>query len=382
MGINRENYEIYFLDYHEGRLEPGQVAELLVFLESNPGLKEEFEDFENILVTPDMSVSFDGKSTLKKNNVPAFGPINASNYETYFIADTEKQLTIPEQQWLAGFLQSNPLLRKEHDLYLNTHLQPDMHIYYPGKAGLRRSVLNTRLFYYYALSAAASIALLFAVYMYSGTKQEPFLTARQNTPGIPSAIHRNERKAIPQQEISVQPLVSDSKTERNASISNQPAVVNLLANERYSGERKTIIEILPRSINFVTSRDFVNPEYLFIRETRNNIETYATLYDQVNLANRMQDEQVLAPVVSSPKSMLRTGLNKLSGIFTGKETSPSQTTVNFWTIAGLGISGYNLLTDRDLRLLTQSNDSGKVVSYALKGDEFEFTRSKNKQGKP
>ena len=135
MNINRENYEIYFLDYHEGRLEPGQVAELLVFLEAHPELKEEFEDFENIPVAPDMSVYFAEKTSLKKNNVSDFGPINASNYESYFIAETEKQLTPDEQLWLAGFMERNPGLTNDLELYIKTRIQPDLQIQYPGKAG-------------------------------------------------------------------------------------------------------------------------------------------------------------------------------------------------------------------------------------------------------
>ena len=133
MNINKENYEMYFLDYHEGRLKPGQVGELLVFIEAHPELKEEFDDFENILVTPDMSTFFAEKSLLKKNDISDFGPINASNYETFFIADTENQLTPEEKHWLAGFLESNPGLVSVYELYLSTQLQPDMHIQYPEK---------------------------------------------------------------------------------------------------------------------------------------------------------------------------------------------------------------------------------------------------------
>ena len=96
----------------------------------------------------------------------------------------------------------------------------------------------------------------------------------------------------------------------------------------------------------------------------------------------MLNEQKLKPVASSPKIMLHAGLAKLAGIFTGKETPSNRSTINFWTLADLGVSGYNLLTDNDLKLLTQSNARGKVVAYTLKGDEFEFIRIKNKHKTP
>jgi len=381
MDINRENYEMYFLDYHEGRLEPWQVAGLLLFLEANPELKEEFEDFENILVTPDMSISFTGKPSLKKNNVLDFGPINASNCETYFIADSEKQLTPEEQRWLAGFLKHNPGLTSGYELYLNTRLQPDMQIQFPGKARLKRSILNTRRFYYYTLSAAASIVLLFAVYMNIQTKHAPILSAQQKPSVIPATRNTNESQIL-RQEISAPAIASDNKTASYPVLSNQLPDLALAVNVQYPGERKSVTKIEARLDTRITSRDIVEPEYIFIRQSRNNPEIYANLYDQVNLAERMQHEQVLSPVTSSPKSMLRSGLNKLGSIFTGKEAPSNHNTFNFWTLADLGISGYNLLTDRDMKLLTQSNDSGKVVSYALKGEEFEFTRAKNKQRNP
>lgn len=46
--ITRENYEIWMLDYAEGRLDPAQQKLFLAFLEQNPDLKNELEAFENI----------------------------------------------------------------------------------------------------------------------------------------------------------------------------------------------------------------------------------------------------------------------------------------------------------------------------------------------
>ncbi len=377
MNINRENYEMYFLDYHEGRLDPGQVAELLVFLEAHPELKEELEDFENIRFKPDLTISFADKTSLKRNSVSDFGPISASNYETYFIADTEKQLTSDEQRWLNGFLEKNPWLNPTYQQYLLTRLQPDLHIHYPGKAGLKHSIFKTRRIYFYALSAAASFALLLAVFLNSATKQEVVLTASQKPLTIPAPAKRGFSQETMQQPVSAPPVAYNSASAGHpVDLSQLPDQTVL--NDQPKGERTAITKIQSRLLIHITTRDIVKPEYLFIRQNRNNPQIYATLYDQINLAERMQQEQVLTPVASSPKSMLQAGLRKLGDLFTGRESTPNHGTFNFWTIADLGISGYNLLTDKDLKLLTQSNDSGKVVSYALKGEGFEFMRLKNK----
>lgn len=373
---------MYFLDYHEGRLGPGQVAELFIFLDTFPELKEEFDEFENIPVTPDMSISFTGKGSLKKNNVSGFGPINASNYENYFIADTEKQLMPEEQRWLRGFLEINPELAAVYSLYLGTRLQPDMQIHFPGKAGLKRSIFNTRRVYYYAVSAAASIALLFAVFLNSGIKQETGIAYRQKPLNIPVPGNSTQSRAVAHQRIPVPAAATQPVSAGNTSFANQLADQVVVGNNQQYDERKPLAEIQARLEARITSRDVVAPEYIFIRHNRDNPQLYTILYDQINLAERMQNEQVLTPVASSPKSLFNSALVKLGSIFTGRETPSNHGTFNFWTLADLGISGYNLLTDKDLKLLTQSNDSGKVVSYALSGDEFEFIRQQNKQKKP
>ncbi len=81
MDINRNNYEAYFLDYRENNLTPGQVAELLVFLEQNPDLKEEFESFESFSLFLIKTSGSNDKENLKKRDLIPTGNIDSSNYE-------------------------------------------------------------------------------------------------------------------------------------------------------------------------------------------------------------------------------------------------------------------------------------------------------------
>jgi len=84
MGINKENYEAYFLDYQEGTLATEQVAELMVFLEVYPELKEELEVFELVSVEPDDTVKLGSKNFLKKTDYVSTKNINSNNYEEWF----------------------------------------------------------------------------------------------------------------------------------------------------------------------------------------------------------------------------------------------------------------------------------------------------------
>jgi hypothetical protein len=50
---------------------------------------------------------------------------------------------------------------------------------------------------------------------------------------------------------------------------------------------------------------------------------------------------------------------------------------NIWSIAKAGIDGYNLMADKEVELLTDTDDDGRVTSYTLlDSDEVVMTRSR------
>ena len=96
MTIKKHNYEAYFLDYHEGNLTPQEVADLLLFVEQHPELKDEFESFENVTLEDYSTPSFENKDILKKE-------INKENIEEYFIKDVEGVITSTEKILLHNY---------------------------------------------------------------------------------------------------------------------------------------------------------------------------------------------------------------------------------------------------------------------------------------
>ena len=46
MNINRNNYELFFIDFYDGNLTDAQKHELDLFLAENPNLKEECDSFD------------------------------------------------------------------------------------------------------------------------------------------------------------------------------------------------------------------------------------------------------------------------------------------------------------------------------------------------
>lgn len=133
--INKNNYESWFLDYHEGTLPAEQVAELFLFLEQHPELQEEFDAFENIKLTDDRTDVFPAKDFFKKNVV------DESNVQQFLIAEIEGNLNADEQQALNDFITANSQFEKDRLLYAKTKLA-DEAVIFPDKAILKKITID------------------------------------------------------------------------------------------------------------------------------------------------------------------------------------------------------------------------------------------------
>ncbi|HQH19437.1 MAG TPA: hypothetical protein PKZ43_07765, partial [Bacteroidales bacterium] len=138
MKINRNNYEIWFLDFYEGRLTKDQVKELMIFLEHHYDLKEEFNQFEHVSLPPINHIYFDAKESLKKPVIASEEGINENNYINYFLRKVENDLTAKELIAFANFLRKNAFLEKELKGFQKTKSSPDKNITFPYKKELKK----------------------------------------------------------------------------------------------------------------------------------------------------------------------------------------------------------------------------------------------------
>jgi hypothetical protein len=152
MSIDRTTYELYIMDYLDGRLDAVAVSELLLFLEQNPDLKEEFEGMRNFKLERSTDVSSLDKSVLKK---PSYDGVKHL-YEPMLIARMEGDETIQEASQLDKAAQLYPELKKDEQLFLQTRLEPDLLVVYKNKSRLRVFTLTT---YYKPVLRVAAILL-------------------------------------------------------------------------------------------------------------------------------------------------------------------------------------------------------------------------------
>jgi hypothetical protein len=153
MNINRNNFEIYCIDYYDGSLTPEQVAELFLFLEQNPDLKAEFDSFSGVSL-PVIDETFSAAESLKR------GDISSDNISWYLAASAEGDLSETEEQKLAKFLQDNPSFEKDRKLFSMARLDASHIVEYPAKAELKRPEGRVIVFSTAFRYAAAAVIIL------------------------------------------------------------------------------------------------------------------------------------------------------------------------------------------------------------------------------
>ena len=136
--INRHNYEAFLLDYLEQNLSPNMVAELMVFLEQHPDLKQELDELQAFEVLEPNSVLFDDKATLKKEAL-----------DNLMIAEIEGINTSQESKTLKYILKADKTAKKDFKLFQQTKLKSKK-VIFKDKEALKKeaAIIPLRWFSY------------------------------------------------------------------------------------------------------------------------------------------------------------------------------------------------------------------------------------------
>jgi hypothetical protein len=464
MKINRDNYEAYFLDYHEGLLSPDMVQEVLDFVDQNPELKSVLDDFEAVSLLPDQGIVFENKSALKKNQVFATSQVNELNYEEYLIGEMEGLLNAKELAAIEEFISINPQFEKDHKLYALTHLPAENDIVFEAKESLKKkaipvglinaetyeaflarelegdlnpdelrqlsefmqynphleqdrklyrhtilqaetdvvkkkkkglkqqSVIPMRRIVYYALSAAAALALIFGVYFLLDRNDIPQNLAQQGTPkNIVEKTIGEPKDAIP-----VNPVAANITQPADALAALQPEIVQpakntgtpdkTTASSQYHDllayQMRTPIEYLhSRSANVISSRSFVDPQFTFIRVSQMYTNQNMEFYYNLKLAEEIQYAQINATDENPGKTILDAAAQKAEDLFAANRSEPlrdDKKNLSLWTFAELGVQTFNTMTSGDLELNLKKDEEGNVVAYGIESGLLDFEKQVKK----
>jgi len=349
MSINLNNYEIYFIDYFDGNLTAEEVGELMRFVENNPDLKQEFEDFENLSLDVEKIV-FDEKVSLKKTEIIACGSINEENYEDSFIAYFEGDYNEDQKAEVKKFVALNASLRKELELFGKLSLHAE-EVLYENKASLKKRIGITA-WHYSAMAVAASITLLLSVFW--------FLNNENNVP----------QRSL--QQISMLPVMDvRMPTSVDFSVDERPLV---------SLPKMTVTEI-PSVPEKVDSSEF----QLTAMNSQGNNVTVTGEIDCIKLLKYSSDtDLLLASASTKEKGLLakifNNNVNKLARTVVPegppKPFSNSSDPTFVKLLAG-SVDVFNTITGSDVGQLKVYDKDGNLKNYKIETDLLTLNKTMN-----
>lgn len=396
MQIDRNNYEVYFLDYLEGRLTTEETAALLLFADENPDLKELIVGEEMISLVPDDNISFSPKSALKKKTVTGIesevsaldhnvvSEITAKNYEDFMVRYYENDLNDSEKSELANFMKDSPTYIKEFEILRNTLLKPDTHIVYPYKSRLKRNfILRPGTKSVIAIVSVAASLLLFSTLFLKYINQ-PGL--KENNNQKTASYHRNIETTKPvASKVNIAAIqttdnhISDNPAQPDKTANSGPATSTIPTVIRLGFEPRT-----PLQKASTTERSVIEaPAILNTRQTvllasaqidaPKSIER-RTDFDGINSPAYYDPDPEALPLKSEGRNIsgrlgytLASGISQAAGTI-AREPELSRLLrgkISLSDIAGLGLAGFNLLTDSKLSVSRKYDADGNLKGYAI-----------------
>lgn len=338
MDINRENYEMYFIDYYDGNLNNNDIDTLMAFLQSNIDLKEEFEEFEEFSVSIP-KVIYPNKNILLKRKIVSERGINADNCEDFFIAYHEGDLSEEEKIETLLFCEKNLSLKKEFQSFSKIFLTPDKAIRFKGKSKLKRHKL--RKLYFSSFAAAASLIILFGLFslLKNDFGRDPDFITVNNCICV-NKINKESIKPIIK-EIKSTPIIYTA-IENDFAFADEREVISLL-------KPKRVYEVSLDGDNFLLAFEmrFDASIEFFFSQIQEDLDYYRNWTEY-------QEQTFLEKVAYHVKNSVVVDDNYIE-----------DEKISLRGVAEKGVDGFNLLTNSDVDISDATNEKlfGKIIGF-------------------
>jgi hypothetical protein len=390
MRITRENYELFFIDYFDGTLSDGQITELENFLLINPDLGTELEGMGNIKLVGDEFAMAD-KDILRKIDTSA--TISEVNFDDYSIAYVEGDLDFEKTTAFESYLDSNPVHKKDLELYRKVFLTTQPSIVYEGKNKLKKAIpLAYRMYLYSALSAAAAIALLMIIF--------PIKDAPQNISGSLAEKTENVVSKTPEEELLKANAPFESQIAGSSNLQNQLAE-SLGLESQMAGSTKIIPE---KKVPAETFSRQIPVEILAAGQTKEDYEVMGNNIPDDLLTNLIASANLNLPPANIPGARpdVIPGLaaQEETPVFASSPTEPDYLSlpdialkyandkilkrdepgvdpskITLWDVADASIKGINRISGSEMKLERETRNSGEIKSINIDIGFFGFSRS-------
>jgi hypothetical protein len=356
MCINKDNYELYFLDYLEGKLDDGMLHQLMQFIEDNPDLAAELEGLENVSLEPEPFSSSLNKDTLKKIITPV-EDINEESIDEKLTAFLEGDMLENERDSLEKFLQLNPSFQYDLELFQSTVSKPEESTIFPIKDKLRHRKALVLINLRYVITAAAAIIILLLGWRFLLLdKQE---VQDENLLVLNPTIPKRTEIVSPMQSIQITGIMQSST---NQII--RPGINPL----------KTIASTYP-----------ITMEEMAINEINtDNVSSIVADAGPITIeffahANEAGGDKSSRGLLGR---IFRNYSNKAKGAqdILSRNPEKKERNLSFWDIADIGVKGYNTIADREVELEVVRDKTGAPKEYSFSENErVLLSRDFNKQ---
>lgn len=348
MKVNRTNYEVWMIDYFDGKLNAIETAELMSFVDDNLDIKSEFETFESIALDIEIS-EFNEKEVLKKDQIVATENINETNYDEFFIAFYESDLSNSQAEEVLTFVELNPDLKNEFSFHGKLFTGANPLVYFENKDGLKR---KAAIGIYWRITAVAAVILL----LFGLGNLIDYNQPNIYEPDRLSSFNNISPKSIA---ISLQSNPDITIIKKQIRFVNSPADLNAIED---SFEFVAINNMKSQSpqIILIDSKNFSKP-------IDNNFIDVDLIYALADL-NEPKRKGAFGRVI---QNMTR----RISGNLPEQETEIKENEPKFVKALGRSIVVFNTITGSDTELVKSYDQSGKLTGYQVEGESIAWSRN-------
>ena len=356
MKPNRSNYEIWFIDWLDGKLTGPETDLLKSFLEENQDLKEELKDLELITLAPPES-DFGFKEDLFRTT----GDLSDSQFDYLCISNLEKDITPDQKTELDELISRDEDRKKRFEQYQKLRLKPSNEEF-KRKSSVKRLTIAqryTRLAFIGLSTAAAILLLVISVFSARKSKNIPENSIVQNViidtiylqPHSP-VLRVEETSSVAEPKVNLTVLTAEKintanialqKTTDSVNIQGQVSAVN--EPERYEPLAMVMVSTpseltVSGSQNSFLIRTY-RPRYVpdFLEDNRSNVDRFVA---------RFFHKQIM------------------------RDTIMPERPVERFELASAGITGINKLLGWEMALHKNTDDKGEVKSYVFTSSLLKF----------
>ncbi len=335
--FSRENFEENVFDYLDGNMSAEQESLFLAFLKDNPELEEEVMAIKDMKLSAE-PVEFPGKSELFKLIRPGQDKLLDNSFEEASIAYYEGDLDQKQKQELETLIQNNDAYRYHYEEFSKTYLKPDENIIFSEKSKLKRlTIAQKRIRLFTLISSAAAVAILLILFIRpAGEEVQDFSLTETG----------NRRETIQLQHID-------------------PIKAPLISRD-FSGTSMVRLSSLtvPR----------IEPDYrpdLSLAFLASNSELIPNQIKSENLVfpSELKEEIVNTEFLSLGEFARDRVLSRI--ISRGNDNN--QTGSTFWSLAINGLEGLSNMSDGDIFIERDTDQTGKVERVTFETSVFGFS---------